>query len=89
MCLAQGPQLSDVSEARARGPSVWSQALFHGATALPLNSLIKGGVKYPANLAIYLLSLTRLIHSIIPIDPVLLDFSLSANGGNINIHIWV
>ena len=35
MCHAQGPQRSDVSEARTRGPSVLSQALNHWATALP------------------------------------------------------
>ena len=35
MCLAQGPQRSDAGEARTRGPSVSSQALFHWATALP------------------------------------------------------
>ena len=33
MCL--GPQRSDAGEARARGPSVLSQALYHLATALP------------------------------------------------------
>ena len=38
MCLAQGPQRSDAGEARTRGPSVSSQALYHTdrATALPL-----------------------------------------------------
>ena len=35
MCLAQGPQRSDAGEARTRGPSVSSQALYHRATALP------------------------------------------------------
>ena len=34
MCLAQGPQRSDAGEARTRGPSVSSQALYHKATAL-------------------------------------------------------
>ena len=34
MCLAQGPQRSDVNEARTRGPLVSSQALYHWATAL-------------------------------------------------------
>ena len=29
MCLAQGPQGSDAGEARTRGPSVLSQALYH------------------------------------------------------------
>ena len=33
MCLAQGPQRSDTGEARTRGPSVSSQALYHWATA--------------------------------------------------------
>ena len=31
MCLAQGPQCSDASEARTHGPSVSSQALSHWA----------------------------------------------------------
>ena len=31
MCLAQGPQRSDAGEARTRGPSVSSQALYHHA----------------------------------------------------------
>ena len=35
MCLVQGPQHSDAGEARTRGPSVLSQALYHWATALP------------------------------------------------------
>ena len=35
MCLAQGPQRSDAGEARTRGPSVSSQALYHWATVLP------------------------------------------------------
>ena len=35
MCLAQGPQRSDTGEARTRGLSVSSQALYHWATALP------------------------------------------------------
>ena len=35
MCLAQGPQRSDASEAGTRGPSVSSQALYHWATAFP------------------------------------------------------
>ena len=34
MCLAQGPQRSDASEARTCGLSVSSQALYHWATAL-------------------------------------------------------
>ena len=29
MCLAQGPQRSDAGEARTRGPSASSQALYH------------------------------------------------------------
>ena len=39
ICLAQGPQRSDASEARIREPSVSSQALYHRATAL-LSSLV-------------------------------------------------
>ena len=37
MCLAQGPQRSDAGEARTRNLSVSSQALYHGASALPQN----------------------------------------------------
>ena len=36
MCLAQEPQRSDADEARTRGLSVSSQALYHWATALPV-----------------------------------------------------
>ena len=36
MCLAQGPQRSDAGEARTRGPSASSKALYHWATALPM-----------------------------------------------------
>ena len=36
MCLAQGPQRSEASEARTRGPLISSQALYQGATALPI-----------------------------------------------------
>ena len=39
MFLAQGPQRSDAGEARTRGLSVSSQALFHWATALPSYSV--------------------------------------------------
>ena len=35
MCIAQGPQRSDASEAWTRGPSVSSQALYHWATVSP------------------------------------------------------
>ena len=35
MCRAQGSQRSDTGQARTRGPSVSSQALYHWATALP------------------------------------------------------
>ena len=35
MCLAQGPERSDASEARICGLSVSSQALYHWATVLP------------------------------------------------------
>ena len=35
MCLAQGTQRSDAGEARTRGPSASSQALYHWLTALP------------------------------------------------------
>ena len=40
MCLAQGPQHSDPGEARTRGPSVSSQALYHRATALPIKLIV-------------------------------------------------
>ena len=40
MCLAQGPQRSDAGEARTRGPSVSSQALYHWATALPAGVIV-------------------------------------------------
>ena len=39
MCLAQGPQRSDAGEARTRGLSVSSQALYHWANALPSSEL--------------------------------------------------
>ena len=38
MCLSQAPQRSEASEARTRGASVSSQALYHWATALSTNS---------------------------------------------------
>ena len=40
MCLAQGPQRSDAGEARTRYPSVSSQALYHWATALPMEYVL-------------------------------------------------
>ena len=36
MSLAEGPQRSDAGEARTRGPSVTSQALYNWGTALPI-----------------------------------------------------
>ena len=39
MCLAQGPQRTDAGEARNRGFSVSSQALYQWATALPRHDL--------------------------------------------------
>ena len=49
MCLAQKPQCSDAGEARPRGPSVSSQALYHLATALPrvLNRILNTGESIP------------------------------------------
>ena len=44
MCLAQGPQRSDAGEARTRGPSVSSQALYHWATAHIAVMLILSGL---------------------------------------------
>ena len=40
MCLAQGPQHSDAGDARTRGPSVSSQALYHWATAPPKDNYL-------------------------------------------------
>ena len=40
MCLAQGPQRSDAGEARAHGPAVSSQALYHWAIALPIKTYV-------------------------------------------------
>ena len=42
MCFAQGPQRSDADEAWTHGPSIWSQALYHWATALPQNLMWHG-----------------------------------------------
>ena len=39
MCLSQGPQRSDASEARTRAPSVSSQALYHWGIALPTEKM--------------------------------------------------
>ena len=47
MCLAQGPQCSDAGEARTRNPLVWSQALYHWATALPIGNLEFKDTKEP------------------------------------------
>ena len=41
MCLAQGPQGGDASEARTRGPSVSNQALYHLAPCSPLLPRVK------------------------------------------------
>ena len=41
MCLAQVPQRSDAGEARTRGPSVSSQALYHWATVLPIFDILR------------------------------------------------
>ena len=35
MCIAQGPQRNDTDEAQTHDPSVWSQALYFLANALP------------------------------------------------------
>ena len=39
MCLAQGPQRSDASEAQTSGTSVSSEALYHWVTALPSDEI--------------------------------------------------
>ena len=44
MCLAQGPQRSDASEAHTHGPAVSSQALYHCATALPKGSGVRSAM---------------------------------------------
>ena len=53
MCLAQGPQRSDAGEARIRGPSVSSQALYHlrvvHSTTYPLRPLPRDLVSGKAN----------------------------------------
>ena len=46
MCLAQGPQRNDTGEARIRGPSVLSQALYNCAPFLTLG-LGFGAQGYP------------------------------------------
>ena len=43
MCLDQGPQRNDAGEARTRGPSVSSQAIYHCATELPCQFVPKTG----------------------------------------------
>ena len=43
MSLAQGPQRSGAGEARNRGPSVSSQALYHLATAHPPKTVVTLG----------------------------------------------
>ena len=52
MCLAEGSQHSDASEARTHGPMVPSQPLYHWVTALPtpciekfITSLPMAGIK--------------------------------------------
>ena len=42
MCLAQGPQRSDADEARTRGPSVSSQALYQCVPYSLLLLAVKG-----------------------------------------------
>ena len=41
MCFDQGPQRNDAGEARTRGPSVSSQALYHLTTALPFKLVLQ------------------------------------------------
>ena len=43
MCLAQGPQRSDTCEARTRGLSVSSQALYHWAHRKSMEALCRNG----------------------------------------------
>ena len=45
MCLAQGPQRSDAGEAQTRRPSVSSQALYHWATALPVQHIYYNDIR--------------------------------------------
>ena len=46
MCLAQGQQHSDASEARTRNPLVSIQALYQWATALPIFSDLSAKVTF-------------------------------------------
>ena len=66
MCLAQGPQRSDASEARTRGPSVWSQALYHWATALPIFPIWKalGTLSKIAKKSLHLLMTFQALQSV-------------------------
>ena len=48
MCLAQGPLRSDASEARTRGPSVLSHALYNCAPFLTLGVGL-GALGYPGS----------------------------------------
>ena len=67
MCLAQGPQRSDAGEARIRGPSVLSQALYNCAAFLTLGAGL-GASGYPggqknffSNMAIWHIKLTGIL----------------------------
>ena len=53
MCLAQEPQRSEACDARTRGLSVSSQALFHWATAHPALKSISISSEIHAVLLIY------------------------------------
>ena len=65
MCLAQGPQRSDAGEARTRGPSVLSQALYNCAPFLTLGVGLwapgyPGGQKN-SNMAMWHIKLTGIL----------------------------
>ena len=55
MCLGQGQQRSDASEARTRGPSVLSQALYNCAPFLTLGVGL-GAPGYPGSKKKYIFS---------------------------------
>ena len=59
MCLAQGSQRSDAGEARTRGPSVSSQALYHWATALPMLQVDRIEIGMGVGLYLGLFTMTR------------------------------
>ena len=70
MCLAHVPQRSEVGEARTRGPSVSSQALYHWATVLPPKLFVKATSRQQN----YPLSRKELINAYMQNDQNLINF---------------